>query len=145
MNRRLVRVIVVASRLSACRPSLGGVPDKAAARRVCDRAMAKVLADDVSGAFELLKAEMGMVLPEMETMVLQTVTQRAAAASRFGKAVGVTFIKEEEIADVMLRLTYVEKRDNHGYRWQFIFYKPVDRWYLDGIKWDDKLELLFEP
>jgi len=126
-------------------PSLGGIPDKAAARAICDRAMEKILVDDVSGAFDLLKAELGAALPEMDALVMQTVTQRSVAASRFGKAIGVAFIKEEEVGDIVLRLTYVEKRSNHGYRWQFTFYKPNDRWLFDGVKWDDRLVGLFEP
>ena len=145
MQSRLTKLLLVVTVLTACMPSLGGVADKAAARALCDRAMEKILADDVPAAFELLKAELGTALPEMDTLVLQTITQRSVTASRFGKAIGIAFIKEEEAGDVLLRLTYVEKRSYHGYRWQFTFYKPSDRWLLDGVKWDDQLVKVFEP
>jgi hypothetical protein len=145
MPTRLTKVLLVLTLLAACVPSLGGVPDKAAARALCDRAMQKILADDIPGAFELLKTELGASLPEMDTLVMQSVAQRSVASSRFGKAIGVVFIKEEEVADLLIRLTYVEKRSYHGYRWQFTFYKPSDRWVLDGVKWDDQLVKVFEP
>ena len=82
MPTRVTKLLLVVTLLAACVPSLGGIPDKAAARAICDRAMEKILVDDVSGAFDLLKAELGAALPEMDALVMQTVTQRSVAASR---------------------------------------------------------------
>ena len=78
MRNELFKLVLVLTLLAACAPTLGGVPDKAAARSLCDRAMQKILADDISGAYDLLKMEMGVALPEMDTVVLQTIQQRSA-------------------------------------------------------------------
>jgi len=51
MLRKMMRLFLAVAACSACAISVGGVADKAAARAVCDRAMAKVLADDIPGAF----------------------------------------------------------------------------------------------
>ena len=92
-----------------------------------------------------MKGEWGATLPELDTTVLQTITQRSVLLPRYGKPIGIAFVREEEIPDLILRFTYVEKRSNHGLRWRFTFYRPNDLWILDGVQWDDKLAEVFTP
>jgi hypothetical protein len=43
-----------------------------------------------------------------------------------------------------MEVLYIQTFENHGLRWQFIFYKPRNEWLLDNIQWDDQISLLFE-
>lgn len=125
--------------LVACVYGATGVADKGEAKALCDAAMKRILAEDVPGAFQVLRGKWTLPSSEVDNLVTQTVAQRSMIGARFGKPLGTAFIREEEFPDLVLRFTYVEKRENHCLRWQFSFYKPEDRWYFNGVKWDDNL------
>ncbi len=69
--------------------------------------------------------------------------QRATIAPRFGESLGYTFVRQENVEDALLRLTYMELTERHVLRWVFLFYKPDDTWTLNSVEWDDSIGELF--
>jgi hypothetical protein len=74
----------------------------------------------------------------------QLATQRAVGTNQFGKTLGFVLVVKRQLSGVVGSLTYIEKKQLHGVRWKFIFYKPADRWIVSAFYWDDKIEELLD-
>jgi len=121
--------------------SLANITD---ARALADSTMALVVAEKIDDAFALLKPHWPLPGNEIDTLVLKTIQQRNVMEPRFGKSLGYVFVREDRIADVAVRYTYLEKRERTALRWRFDFYKPDNEWVLNTIKWDDNFIELFD-
>jgi hypothetical protein len=99
---------------------------------------------DILEAFILLQKY--WPLPENEITQLETLTikQFNLVADRFGEIIGTNFIREQQIMDFALKQTYVLRFENHMIRVFFTYYKSKEGWILNGFKWDDKFDELFE-
>jgi hypothetical protein len=64
-------------------------------------------------------------------------------ANRFGNIIGTDFIKDD-IKDYVIRKIYVIRFEKHMIRVLFTFYKNDKSWILNGFKWDDKIDELFD-
>ena len=106
--------------------------------------MKKVVAGDDLGALELLRAQLPIAKDEFDATRDRTIEKRAGLGRRFGKIVGFQLVREERVSDVLVRVTYVEKRTKHLLRWQFVFYRPGAEWQLNSFGWDDNVAALFE-
>jgi hypothetical protein len=107
--------------------------------QVSDRFMEIISSENYEEAFSFIK--LYWPLPENELLMLQkqTMTQINIIAPRYGDITGYEFVSKEEIGSFALRLIYVQKRERHFIRWKFIFYKPLDRWIVNSLSYDDKL------
>ncbi|NJK95125.1 MAG: hypothetical protein HC905_09610 [Bacteroidales bacterium] len=85
-------------------------------------------------------------LPENELIQLesQTIKQFNMVSDRFGKIIGTDFIKEKTIKDYVVRNIYVIRFEKHMIRILFTYYKNDNGWILNGFKWDDQFDDLFD-
>ena len=85
-------------------------------------------------------------LPENELTQLesQTIKQFNMVADRFGSIIGTDFIKDKTIKDFVVSKIYVIRFEKHMIRVLFTYYKNDRGWILNGFKWDDKFEELFD-
>ncbi len=85
-------------------------------------------------------------LPENEMMQLesQTIKQFNMVADRFGNIIGFDFIRDMSIKDYAIKKIYVLRFEKHMIRVLFTYYKNNDGWILNGFKWDDQFDELFE-
>ena len=121
------------------------IKDLAGARTLLDAAMARVAKDDVRGAFTGLKPYwIGLPEAEIEVMIGKMSDQRRLIGPRFGKSLGVQFVSQKAVADTAAYFLYVEKYENHIVRWHFYFYRPKDRWQLNSVNFDDRIQGLFD-
>ena len=111
---------------------------------LCDNFTQLLDKDKFDEAFALLKPH--WPLPENEIAVLQaqTITQLNTIATRFGGIIGSEFISKKVVNDFIAKFTYVQKRQNHIIRWEFIFYKPKDSWLVNAIRFDDTIDALLQ-
>jgi hypothetical protein len=72
------------------------------------------------------------------------VSQRKLLVKPFGKILGYQFISECRRGDTFSRVLFAEKREKMAVRWEFIFYKPRDKWLLTSFFWDDKARDFFQ-
>ena len=113
------------------------------AQWLCEVFMMKLIEDEVSGAFGLLKPYSSV--PEAEFMNFQAQTMKLIESIKpdFGKMLGYTLIREEVVGNTMLKFTYLQKFEKHAFRWMFYFYKPEDEWLFNEFSVDNKLRELF--
>jgi hypothetical protein len=114
-------------------------------RQLGDNAMKFIARDDIAGLFKYLGAIMPMEKDELDKIRDNIVGQRKGVTAKIGASVGYALISECRKSDTLSRLIYAEKRAKSVMRWQFIFYKPRDKWTLIYFFWDDKHPEFFEP
>jgi len=120
-----------------------GFPSKEATRTYSDKITDLVKADNIEGAFKIIREQWLFPEEEIANLQTQTVSQLPMLKSRFGKILEKKFMKEEVIEDLMVRYIYIIKYEKHAIRWSFTFYKPGTRWLLNSLKWDASVDELF--
>jgi hypothetical protein len=95
-------------------------------------------------AFLILKPYWPLPENEIATLQMQTVTQLNTIAPRFGEIVGSEFVSKKVVNDFIVRFNYVQKRQNHIIRWDFVFYKPKDSWLINSVRFDDSIDALLQ-
>jgi len=82
---------------------------------------------------------------EIDGLANKINTQWSMVQQRFGKPTGMEFIQEEKLGKSFVRYYYLHKFENHAIYWKFTYYKPKDKWKVNGITFRDDLEFLFVP
>jgi len=130
-----------------------GLPTLAASEELASLAEARMLADNAVALFkdEKFAEGYGLLTPywplepaEINDLVGQTLDQWPIVQQRFGTAVGTEFISETSAGDSFVRYIYLQKFQNHALRWIFTFYRASDAWVVNGVSFDDQIDLLFE-
>jgi len=141
MIQRFVAIAMLAAAIPVT-AAADELKELADVRKLADAAMQRILADDVQGAFTLFAPYWAVPPAEVEVGVSKVTDARKLAAARFGKPVGVQFIDQKTLADTLVRVQYLEKFENHFYRWQFYFYKPRTTWQFNTFNISDQLQSL---
>jgi hypothetical protein len=68
--------------------------------------------------------------------------QTEAALPLYGKALGFELQNERVFGESLVRLTYIQRLEKHPLIWRFWFYRPVDKWYLDSVIFNDQYSFL---
>jgi len=115
------------------------------ARAMTDEVMARVGANDLDAAVQLLKSY--TIAPEAEAEVVagigQLKLQQSMIGQRFGSSLGTEFVREEKVGDSLLRITHLHRFAKHAMRWSFLFYRSDKGWLLDTFAFDDNIVALF--
>lgn len=117
---------------------------KAEAKTLCEGFLQHAIAGDTVEAFSLVAPHFPIPETELSALNLQVTKQLGIISSRFGKVLGVVFVREESVQDVLLRYTFIQKFENTVIRWVFVFYKPHDTWIMNNLSFDDQVPALFE-
>ncbi|WP_028109130.1 hypothetical protein [Ferrimonas futtsuensis] len=85
-------------------------------------------------------------LPEVEIdgLANQIRTQWPIVEQRFGQPTGYEHVRTEKIGDSFVRHYYLHKFQNHAIYWQVSFYRPNDKWVVNGVTFKDMLEPLYQ-
>ena len=138
----MAAAVLFASAQNVAAPSVTSAHEP---RQIAEEAMKFVVANDMKRLFELLARHMPMKPEELAAIHTKMVDLRKPMADRVGKALGFTFISECRRSDLLVRYTFVEKREKSVVRWQFTFYKPRTTWLLTYFFMDEDLNALFQP
>jgi hypothetical protein len=114
-------------------------------RQLAEEAMSFVAIDDMTGFIAMVRRKMPMPAGELDKLEATLRSQRKEVVSKLGKSLGYVLVNECHRAGVLLRLIYAEKREKNVLRWQFIFYKPRDKWLWSYFYWDSDPQQLFAP
>jgi len=146
MNNLLIEVvaIVACSVTGSDQAAKAEEASLARLRELSRMVMTKVIAGDDAGAMELVRPNLPVPKSEFEELRSKTIEGRKLIMGRFGKPLTFKLVREERVSDFLIRLTYVEKREIHLVRWQFILYKPKAEWRLNAFSWDDNAGMLFD-
>jgi hypothetical protein len=117
--------------------------DGSANRELSDRVMALVAKGDMEAGIRLAKPYLAIPESEVEAMIVQAKLQAPMLEMRFGKPVGVEFIREERAGEHVMRIVQICRHEKHLTRWSFYFYRTPTGWVLNTLNFDDKLQALF--
>lgn len=109
-----------------------------------DKVMMFFKTSEFEKAFDELKKHWPLPENELTQLESQTIRQFNMVADRFGSILGTDFVKEETIKDFAVRKIYVIRFEKHMIRVLFTYYRNEDGWLLNGFKWDDSFEELFD-
>ncbi len=93
-------------------------------------------------AFDIIKKHSPLPESEFKVVKEQAKKQFEVIKPRFGDFIGYEFINSKKIGNSIIRHDYIVKCENHVIRWEFIYYKPKDKWFLNSFKWDDQIGLI---
>lgn len=116
----------------------------AATRRLADRVMERLKADDFAGMAALLESKVIWPLPvSLETSFKK---QRETSALRYGKSLGeVEFVGKEVVGRSFVRYSYLERWERHAVVWRMTFYRSSSEWLCSDVSWDDNVYERFKP
>jgi hypothetical protein len=141
----LIFLAFLLSVTAASAQETGPLTDEADCIELCDRVMEMVVREDYRRVFEMLSA---ISVPQIRGQVydLRTTTedQIEAVKSQYGEIIGFVEVSRRNIAETLLEIVYVQTFENHGLRWEFVFYRPGDVWKLDNVEWDDQMTKVFD-
>jgi hypothetical protein len=138
---RLILIIVLALPTTVLAGDFATLSD---AKKVADKAVSLFKQEKIVEAYGILKPYWPLAPVEIDNLANQTNTQWPMVKQRFGTSIATEFVKENKAGESLARFIYLQKFQNHAIRWVFIFYKPNDRWIINSVSFDDRLDLLFE-
>lgn len=109
-----------------------------------DRVMKFLKDSEFQKAFTELQNHWPLPANELTQLESQTIKQFNMVEDRFGNIIGTDFIKDMNVKDFVTRKIYVIKFEKHMIRVLFTYYKNDHGWILNGFKWDDQFEELFD-
>jgi len=116
----------------------------AGAKEMCETFLQLITEEDHEGAYGYLRSMKGILDDaNLEKIQQQNIEQAETILSAYGPAIDFRLADEQVVADSLLRMVYVVRRQKYIMRWKFIFYRPESTWRLASISYDDKLEELF--
>lgn len=98
--------------------------------------------DKVSEAFDIMQKYSPLPSQEFEKAKEQSVKQLDFVKPRFGEYIGYEFISSSKVGDSIIKHNCIVKCEIFIIRWEFIYYKPKDKWIMTNFKWDDQIRLL---
>ena len=136
----IVLIIIVAQSASAA--SLKEISET---KSLSNKIMQHFLKAEFVEGLDIAKAYWPLPPVEIDGLANQINTQWSIVKQRFGNPTGMELIKEERLGKSFVRFYYLHKFENHAIYWKFTYYKPTDRWKVNGITFRDDLEFLFVP
>lgn len=91
----------------------------------------------ISECFANLSEYWPMDVNEINSLENQTIKYTNIFDDRFGKKVGFSLVKTENIADFAIRETYIIRYEFSAIRVIYTFYNNDSGWIINAFKWDD--------
>lgn len=114
------------------------------AKQLIQNVMGDIKNDEVLKGVEKLKPYMTSPAAEFEVTIGKIKEQQPYISARYGKTIGVEFIKEELVGDSLMRITYIQKMEKFAFQWTFYLYKPYKGWVITQFLADHNLKELFQ-
>lgn len=136
----IVLMIIVAQSASAA-----SLKDISETKSLSNKIMQHFLKAEFAEGLDMAKAYWPLPPVEIDGLANKINTQWSLVQQRFGKPTGMEFLQEERLGESFVRFYYLHKFENHAIYWKFTYYKPKNEWKINGITFQDNLEILFVP
>lgn len=113
-------------------------------RQLADRIVAHFVKKEFKEGLALAKPHWPLPEVEIDGLANQITSQWPIVDQRFGVSTGKEFIREEKLGNSFIRYYYLHKFQNHAIYWLITFYRPTDKWKVNGVNFKDDLESLFQ-
>ena len=100
--------------------------------------------EKIEAAINALEPYWPIPASEVESITKQTLDQLSIIQQRYGNAIGIIKVKEEKIADIAVRETYLVRHEHTAIRLIFTYYKNDKGWIVNGFRWDDAFKEEFK-
>lgn len=105
----------------------------------------KLFSDNkISESFKELSFYWPLPQNEIDALEEKTIKYLNLINERFGKSIGTVKVKNETIADIATRETYLIRFENTAIRVIFTYYKNDNGWIVNAFKWDYSFTEEFE-
>ena len=139
---RLLRIAVGCLLLVSFQANADSFANLTEARKVADKAVALFKEEKMVEGYNVVKPFWPLPPVEIDSLANQTATQWPMVKQRFGASLSTEFIVETKAGQSIAQLVYLHKFERHALRWVFVFYKPADRWLINSVSFDDKIDQL---
>ena len=102
-------------------------------RSLCQTAVNHLSKGNVNQSFNSLKPFWPMPAAELDNLAYQTRSQLNMVSSRFGKPIGIDYIRTQKAGQSFLKHTYIVKYEKHALSYMCVFYKPNDSWLVNSV------------
>lgn len=143
MKRLALAALLLVVALTAAGQDAPPLTTTADARKLADKAVALFQQGKFAEAYGALKPYWPLAAVEIDSLANQTETQWPVVRQRFGASIGSEFISEKKVGNSFVQFIYIQKFERHALRWLFTFYKPTDRWIVNGASFDDTISAMF--
>lgn len=133
-------MIIVAQSASAA-----SLKDMSETKSLSNKIMQHFLKAEFAEGLDMAKVYWPLPPVEIDGLANKINTQWSLVQQRFGKPTGMEFLQEETLGESFVRFYYLHKFENHAIYWKFTYYKPKNEWKINGITFQDNLEILFVP
>jgi len=129
MKRVLVFLLFYVIALSSC--------DKTDNRpkEIINKYLELYMQEEIETAFETLFAT-NPYMSAKDSSVIQLSIQINNAVKQVGKCRGYSFVTQKNFSDDYILYSYILKHDLQPLRFNFIFYKPIDKWQIQNVSFD---------
>lgn len=93
----------------------------------------------IPDAFDLLEPYWPLPKNELEAMEEKTIQLMNMLQDRFGNQFGYTWVRDEKIADIAIRETWMVQFEVSAIRLMFTYYKNPSGWIVNAFEWDDQM------
>lgn len=137
--KRAILFILILS-LSACQPD----SDIKATQKLSQDVIKQIEGGDIESAFDLLSQNWPLSQSEIDTLKAHTQKNRQNLSQRYGQVLSIEYLGSQRIGNSFVRHVFLEKFEKHAIQWEFSFYKPLDKWVMNSMFWDDKITPLYD-
>jgi hypothetical protein len=115
-----------------------GLLSESDTKTLCSSAADTFGKGNIQGAFDALAIHWPLPKEDIDAIAIQSKSQMNLVGARYGGYVGVEFIRTTKAGESFFRHLYAIKYDNHAVRFSCSFYRPRDKWIVNGFNWDDQ-------
>jgi hypothetical protein len=111
---------------------------------LADQAMWLFHSEKFSEAYKIFLPYWPVEESTVQKVIQETRDQWPTVTNTFGKSVGFEHITTQRAGKSLIKHLYIQKFSYHAIRWQFVFYKPNEKWLVNSVSFDDKVGALLE-
>lgn len=113
-------------------------------KNLSENVMKNILKNDINSGVDLLRPHWGIEKIYIDKFLEESKKQLPNLSKKYGKDVGIEFIKTETIGKSFIRHTFLYKFEKHAVKWTFTFYISKDKWEVNNLNFDENLEPLYK-
>lgn len=113
--------------------------DQSATQELSGKVAALFQQNKIPEAFDLLEPYWPLPKTEIDAMEEKTTELMNMLQNRFGSIFGHTWLRDENIADLAIRETWLVQFEVSAIRLKFTYYKNPNGWIINAFEWDDQM------
>tara|TARA_R110001592_G_scaffold7126_1_gene40158 strand:- start:24595 stop:25032 length:438 start_codon:yes stop_codon:yes gene_type:complete len=114
------------------------------ADKVTDYFMSQILAGEVSSAFSLISAYLGVDAASFEERGKKAELNLSQLNSSLGKPLSYALLEKQAVGEHFYKMIYLLKYESAALVWEINYYQPSDGWKLVDINFNTDINSLFK-